>query len=62
MRGLVKPGLVPPFYVDMPDTFEEICESEKRYIKAFLKNPLRTQVVYFCKAFQNIVFKGARSK
>jgi len=62
MRGLVKPGLVPPFYVDMPDTFEEIVASEKRYIQAFLKHPFRTQVVYFYKAFRNIVFKGARSK
>lgn len=62
MRGLVKPGLVPPFYVDMPETFEEICESEKRYIRAFLKNPFRTQVIYFCKAFINIVLRGARSK
>ncbi|MCP3889240.1 MAG: sugar transferase, partial [Desulfobulbaceae bacterium] len=62
MRGLVKPGLVPPFYADLPETFEEICESEKRYIAAFLKNPLKTQVIYFFKAFRNIVLRGARSK
>ena len=62
LRGLVKPGLVPPFYVDMPETFEEIVESEKRYIRAFLKNPVKTQVVYFWKAFVNICFRGARSK
>jgi len=62
LRGKVKPGLVPPFYADLPVTFEEICESERRYILAYLERPVRTQVVYFWKAFYNIVFKGARSK
>lgn len=61
LRKAVKPGLVPPFYADMPKTFDEICESERRYIEAYLKRPVRTQVVYFWKAFYNIVFKGARS-
>lgn len=62
LRRKVKPGLVPPFYADMPVTFEEICESEKRYILAYLKSPVKTQVVYFWRAFYNIVFKGARSQ
>ena len=62
LRAQVKPGLVPPFYVDMPKTFEEICASEKRYIQAFMKHPVKTQIIYFCKAFINIAFKGARSK
>lgn len=42
----VKPGLVPPFYADLPGTFEEICDSERRYIRAFLERPVRTQIVY----------------
>lgn len=61
MRKNTKPGLIPPFYVDLPKTFNEICESEKRYIKAYLRNPVRTQWWYFWKAFGNIVFRGARS-
>ena len=61
LRKKVVPGLVPPFYADLPETFEEICESERRYILAFLKHPIRTQVVYFYKAFVNIVIRGARS-
>lgn len=61
LRKEVKPGLVPPFYADMPVTFDEICASERRYIEAYLKRPVRTQVVYFWKAVWNIVFKGARS-
>ncbi len=32
LRTKVKPGLVPPFYVDMPNTFEEIVESERKYV------------------------------
>ena len=62
LRMKVKPGLVPPFYADMPETFEEICDSERRYIKAYLERPVSTQVRYFWRAFVNIVFKGARSK
>ncbi len=62
LREKVRPGLVPPFYADLPETVEEICDSERRYIKAFLANPIRTQFRYFIKSFINIVFKGARSK
>ncbi|MCG8551516.1 MAG: sugar transferase, partial [Desulfobacterales bacterium] len=61
LRRKVKPGLVPPFYVDLPDTFEEICNSERRYIDLYLKRPLQTQVAYFYRAFVNIVLWGARS-
>ncbi|MCP3874407.1 MAG: sugar transferase, partial [Desulfobacteraceae bacterium] len=61
LRKKVKPGLVPPFYVDLPNTFEEICASEKKYIENFLKHPVRTQFIYFWKAFVNIMIKGARS-
>lgn len=62
LRKLVKPGLVPPFYADIPETFEEICDSERRYIRSFLKHPIKTQIYYFWKSFVNIVIKGARSK
>jgi hypothetical protein len=61
MRKSVKPGLIPPFYADLPETFEEICDSEKRYITAFLKKPIKTQLFYFFKALRNIAINGARS-
>lgn len=61
LRTFVKPGLVPPFYADLPETFDEICDSERRYIQAFLKKPITTQAIYFWKSFVNIAFKGARS-
>jgi len=60
-RMSVPPGLIPPFYADLPETFDEICDSERKYINAYLKHPLRTKWVYFWKAMMNIFFKGARS-
>jgi lipopolysaccharide/colanic/teichoic acid biosynthesis glycosyltransferase len=62
LRTMVKPGLVPPFYVDMPVTLDEIIESEREYLKRYMDTPLRTDVYYFFKAFYNILFKKARSK
>ncbi len=61
-RLKTKPGLVPPFYYDMPKTFEEIVESEMKYLEQYKKSPIRTDVKYFFAAFSNILFKGARSK
>lgn len=56
-----KPGLVPPFYYDLPKSLEEIMDSERRYLDAYDKHPLLTDWKYFWKAFHNIVFKHARS-
>lgn len=56
-----KPGLIPPFYVDMPVTLEEIMSSELKYLEAYEKNPLRTDFSYFFRALYNIFIKKARS-
>ncbi len=61
-RNKFKPGLIPPFYVDMPETLQEIMASEERYLDLYEKNPLMTDVKYFFKAAYNIFFKKARSK
>jgi lipopolysaccharide/colanic/teichoic acid biosynthesis glycosyltransferase len=61
LRLKVKPGLVPPFYADMPKSFEEIVESERRYIMQKLEKPFRTDWVYFWKSVWNILVKKARS-
>lgn len=60
-RFKTKPGLVPPFYADMPKTLEEIMRSEENYLDNYFKNPIATDLQYFLKAFYNIVFKNARS-
>ena len=57
-----KPGLIPPFYVDLPKTIEEIQASEMNYLTAYEKNPLLTDIRYFFNACINIVLKKARSK
>mgnify|MGYP006283885293 FL=1 len=62
MRTRVKPGLVPPFYADLPVTLEEIQESERNYLRAYAEKPLRTDIEYFFKSFYNIFFRNARSR
>ncbi len=61
-RILFKPGLVPPFYADLPKTFDEHMASESRYLDAYAKAPFRTDFKYFFKAIYNIIFRRARSK
>jgi lipopolysaccharide/colanic/teichoic acid biosynthesis glycosyltransferase len=61
LRSTVKPGLLPPFYADMPKTLDEIMESEKRYIEQYKKHPFKTDVRYFFKILKNIIYHGKRS-
>ena len=56
-----KPGLIPPFYADLPKTFEEIMESERKYLEQCEKDPIKTDVKYFFLALNNILFKNSRS-
>jgi lipopolysaccharide/colanic/teichoic acid biosynthesis glycosyltransferase len=56
-----KPGLIPPFYADLPKTLEEIMASEMKYLEAYEKNPFSTDWKYFWKAVYNIVFRKVRS-
>ena len=57
-----KPGLLPPFYADMPKTLEEIEASEMRYLTMCEeKGTFRTDFVYFWKIICTIIFKKARS-
>lgn len=62
LRKSVKPGLIPPFYADLPKTLPEIQASEKNYILAYRKSPFLTDIRYFSRAMVNILFKSARSK
>jgi lipopolysaccharide/colanic/teichoic acid biosynthesis glycosyltransferase len=56
-----KPGLVPPFYADLPVSLDEIMQSELRYLDLHIQHPFKTDFNYFFKAFKNIVFKNART-
>jgi len=61
LRAKVKPGLIPPFYADLPETLDEIIDSEEKYILSYLSSPLLTDLRYFSKAIYNIIFKRVRS-
>lgn len=62
LRITTKPGLLPPFYADNPITLDEIMDSEMRYLKAYKKHPLLTDIRYLIKILNNIIIKGKRSK
>jgi lipopolysaccharide/colanic/teichoic acid biosynthesis glycosyltransferase len=61
LRTRYKPGLVPPFYADLPQSVEEFFQSEETYLRAYEKAPLRTDARYFGKAVWNILVRRARS-
>jgi len=61
LRVQGKPGLIPPFYADMPSTLDEIMESESNYMKSYFQDPFHTDLNVCLKAFSNILLKKARS-
>lgn len=60
-RSLFKPGLIPPFYADMPSGIEQVWDSERKYLRNYSKHPLLTDIKYFFKAFNNILLHHAKS-
>ena len=60
-RTRCKPGLIPPFYIDHPKTFEELFASEEKYLDAYLQHPFRTDVSYFFRTIHSILFRGIHS-
>jgi lipopolysaccharide/colanic/teichoic acid biosynthesis glycosyltransferase len=61
IRNRHKPGLIPPYYIDSPDSFEGLIESEKKYIKAYEKNGFYTDIKYFFMFLNRVFLKGVRS-
>lgn len=60
-RTLSRPGLIPPFYIDHPDTFEELFASEDRYLTEYLAHPLRTDIKYFFLTMRSILMRKTHS-
>jgi lipopolysaccharide/colanic/teichoic acid biosynthesis glycosyltransferase len=56
-----KPGLIPPFYADMPSDLDGIQTSELKYLDSFDRHPFFTDFRYFWKSTWNILFRKARS-
>ncbi len=56
------PGLLPPFYADMPKTLDDIQNSEMKYLtECEKKGVFRTDFKYFFLILQSILIKKARS-
>ena len=61
-RVRYKPGLLPPYYADMPRSLDEIQESEMRYLIACeTRGEFKTDLRYFVIILRNILIKKARS-
>ncbi|OGV11488.1 MAG: hypothetical protein A2440_06565 [Stygiobacter sp. RIFOXYC2_FULL_38_25] len=61
-RKKYRPGLIPPYYYDLPKSFDKLVESERNYLERYSVKPFSTQIKYLFGALYNIVFKRARSK
>jgi lipopolysaccharide/colanic/teichoic acid biosynthesis glycosyltransferase len=62
VRTRHKPGLLPPFYADLPKTLDEIVASELNYLEAYERAPLKTDLIYLKRIVKNILLNKARSK
>ncbi len=60
-RTRTKPGLIPPFYIDHPNTFEELYASENKYLDEYFQHPLLTDIKYFFMTIHSILFKRVHS-
>ena len=60
-RKNFKPGLVPPVYVEIPKSLEDTVAIERRYLEAYQRQPILTDIKYLTKALYNIFIKRVRS-
>jgi len=60
-RTRTKPGLIPPFYIDHPQTFDELCASENKYLDEYFRHPFLTDVRYFFMTLYSIFFRRMHS-
>ncbi len=56
-----KPGLLPPYYADLPTGLEAIQHSELKYFDSWDQNPIGTDIRYLTRSIYNIFFRHARS-
>ena len=60
-RTRTKPGLIPPFYIDHPKTFDELYASENKYLDEYFRHPVWTDIKYFFMTVYSILFKRMHS-
>ena len=60
-RVKTKPGLIPPFYIDHPESFDELFASEDKDLTEYLAHPLRTDAKYFFLTMRSILTRKTHS-
>ena len=60
-RTQCKPGLIPPFYIDHPETFDELFACEDAYLTEYMLRPTRTDIKYFFKTMRAILTRKTHS-
>lgn len=60
-RTKCRPGLIPPFYIDHPNTFDELFASEDKYLTEYLAHPIRTDAKYFFLTMRSILTRKTHS-
>lgn len=55
-RTRCKPGLIPPFYVRHPKTFDELFACENMYLDEYFQHPFMTDCKYFFLTLRSILF------
>ena len=61
IRNKYKPGLIPPYYIDRPKSFDELIKSEQRYIERYKRHHILTDTLYLYKFLKASFLKGVRS-
>jgi lipopolysaccharide/colanic/teichoic acid biosynthesis glycosyltransferase len=54
LRLKFKPGLLPPFYADLPRNYEELFESERNYLYSKSNKPFKTDIKIVAKIIYNL--------
>lgn len=60
-RTKCKPGLIPPFYIHHPKTFDELYADEDAYLSAYLEHPIKTDIRYFFLIMRAILTRKTHS-
>ena len=58
----IKPGLIPPIFDETSSGFDHIVDVELTYLRDYWDHPIRSDIRYFVQTFNDIVFRGVRSK
>lgn len=58
----VKPGILSPIFDESTGNFNQIVETESKYLQSYLKHPILTDVSYFFMTIHQIIFRGIRSR